>query len=312
MITIKNNNLKQIAKSHFDAIKIHLNHPRLKFNYEEINNWFLSNGSQFSFEDVILADFEKLKLIKEEYYTDQPSNIANYIKKVLFEDYFSQSSRGLKGTEYNAAKLIDKLGINVCPYCNRNFINNISFKNGVAKRTSHMDHFYSKDKYPFLAMSFYNLIPCCPSCNHVKSNKNIGYSPYDTSINSDVNYKFDYVINSMDYLRDFSKIEILLMSENKEFESNIEIFGLLELYSVHKDVVQEILKKKIVYPETKIDELHKDFNELFSSKEELINTIFGFYSDRNDFQKRPLSKLVSDIYNNWTFTRAVALKQDGF
>lgn len=297
MITIKNNNLKRFARSHFDAIKTHLNYPRLKFKYEEINTWFLNNGS-YSFEDVILADFEELKLIKEEYYTDNPSKIANYIKNVLFEDYFSQSSLGLKGTEYNAARLIDKLGINVCPYCNRNFINNIIYKDGVAKRTSHMDHFYSKDKYPFLAMSFYNLIPCCPSCNHVKSNKIIGYSPYDISINSDANYKFNYTINSMDYLNDFTKLEITLTSENKDFESNIEIFGLLELYSVHKDVVQEILKKKVIYPETKIDELHKDFNELFNSKEEITNTLFGFYLDKNDFHKRPLSKLVSDIYNN--------------
>ncbi|MFF5994023.1 hypothetical protein AAGS61_04570 [Lysinibacillus sp. KU-BSD001] len=298
MIAIKSGNLKYLSKMHFEAIKIHLNHPRLKFKFEDINNWFLNNGKGRTFEEVILADFAQLKLIKEEYTNTQPSKITNYIKDVLFERYFSQSTVGLKGTKYNASKLIEGLDIIVCPYCNRNFINNIKYKNGQARRTSHIDHFFSKDKYPFLSMSFYNLIPCCPSCNHVKSNKIIGYSPYDNTIDSNLNYKFDYLINSIDFLTNLSAFEIRLISENSEFENNIEVLGLRELYGCHKDIVQEILKKKTIYTATKIEELYRDFNRLFSNKEEMINTIFGYYLNEDNFHKRPLSKLATDIYNN--------------
>lgn len=298
MIAIQNRNLKDLSKKHFEAIKIHLNHPRLKFNYKDVNDWFLNNGDGYSFEDVILADFKQLKLIKEAYTNTQSSEVINYIKNVLFERYFSQSTVGLKSTNYNASELIDNLDIIVCPYCNRNFINNIKYRNGQIRRTSHIDHFFCKDKYPFLAMSFYNLIPCCPSCNHVKSNKSIGYSPYDNKVDSNLNYKFDYEITSTEFLTSLSAFEIRLTSENNEFENNIEILGLRELYGCHKDVVQEILKKKIIYTESKIEELYRNFNELFRDKEEIRNTIFGYYLNEDDFHKRPLSKLATDIYND--------------
>jgi len=297
VISIKNNRLDTIAQSHYAAIKKHLKNPRLRFNYEKINSWFLNNGSKQSLKEVILADFENLKLIKESYYDVRNDLESEYIRNVIYKNYFSQSNITMKNTKYNAAKLIDELGLIVCPYCNRNFINNIKFNNGVSKRTSQMDHFFSKDKYPFLAMSFYNLIPCCPSCNHVKSNNEIGFSPYDIYANQD-KYKFNYIVKTSEYLSDISQIDLILESNSIEYEKNIKVFGLRELYSVHKDVVQEILKKKHIYNESKIKEIYKDFNKLFRDTEDVRNTIFGNFIDDKDFNKRPLAKLINDIYHN--------------
>lgn len=71
--------------------------------------------------------------------------------------------------------LVDKLNIKTCPYCNRQFIYTF---NGRAPERPELDHFYPKADYPLFCLSFYNLIPACHSCNHVKSEEEIGINPY--------------------------------------------------------------------------------------------------------------------------------------
>lgn len=53
-----------------------------------------------------------------------------------------------------------------CPYCNADTV--YAFRKDNKKRTkvaSALDHFYPKAKYPYLALSLYNLIPACSRCN---------------------------------------------------------------------------------------------------------------------------------------------------
>ena len=59
-----------------------------------------------------------------------------------------------------------------CFYCNKDFITNFDTDKKVS--TFQLDHFYDKGTYPYLALSFYNLIPSCPTCNSskVKGSKN--------------------------------------------------------------------------------------------------------------------------------------------
>ena len=60
--------------------------------------------------------------------------------------------------------LMDQLDIRVCPYCNRQF----TTWNRRGKIRPAFDHFYPKSKYPFLALSLFNLIPICDYCNRKK------------------------------------------------------------------------------------------------------------------------------------------------
>ncbi|MDX9742445.1 MAG: hypothetical protein RBT59_01360 [Arcobacteraceae bacterium] len=129
-------------------------------------------------------------------------------------------------------------------------------------------------------MSFYNLIPSCPICNHIKSSmisKNL-INPYDIK---DDDFKFIYKpidisfsqIESKKY--DIDSFEI----EFKNHNENINIFKLDELYKQHKDIVVDLLMKKAYYPKSYIEELENSF---------------GFTKDE-DLHKRPLSKLIKDI-----------------
>lgn len=192
--------------------------------------------------------------------------------------------------EYDAYEFVNDLKLKTCPYCNRNYTFVVDSDNG--KLRPEIDHFYPKSIYPFLAMSFYNLIPSCSICNHTKGNtihQNLE-NPYDTKEDS---YRFTYTPNSVDFATveakkyNFDSFEIDITGN----PDNIELFKLDKLYKQHKDIVLDLLIKKAYYPESYIQELsHFGF-----SQDEIYRYLLGDYKQDEDLHKRPLSKLIRDI-----------------
>lgn len=87
-------------------------------------------------------------------------------------------------------------GLLVCPYCNRNYVNNRGKALG-----SEMDHFYNKKEYPMFAISLYNFIPSCSICNRIKGIKELKINPF---LRNDTNrIKFDITIDVDGYKIDF-------------------------------------------------------------------------------------------------------------
>lgn len=93
--------------------------------------------------------------------------IEEIFVKQLYEEYLDKL-RFIKG-----------LKLKVCPYCGRNQINVASYEKKRDSKPS-IDHFFPKSKYPFLAVSFRNLIPCCSTCNDI-SNKG-DFDPLENSV----------------------------------------------------------------------------------------------------------------------------------
>lgn len=115
-------------------------------------------------------------------------------------------------------------------------------------------------------------------------------NPYKTKEND---FKFTYLPNDIDFFNikkekyDYENFEIEFIDENP----NIEIFKLDELYKQHKDIVLDLLIKKVHYPKSYIDELSNfGFN-----KEEIYRYLVNNYLKDEDLHKRPLSKLIKDI-----------------
>lgn len=77
---------------------------------------------------------------------------------------------------FDKKEFCEKLNLVLCPYCGREDIapHLISTKKGTTYVKPDIDHFLPKGRYPFLAMSFYNLIPAGAMCN--KSRKST-YNP---------------------------------------------------------------------------------------------------------------------------------------
>lgn len=238
------------------------------------------NGKSYSFSEIIKADFSTLTRIKEELDDKKPimsDELKNYMIDRLYENRFPRK------------EFVDALDVTVCPYCNRNFVNS-----AFEKTMCDLDHFYEKSEYPVLAISFYNLIPVCHYCNHTKGTNQITYSSHNEKFKTDELLTFDFHIKGMDFLNDKQQLGIEIYGA-KEAESNIKFLRLRELYQIHTDVVQECIKKAMMFEPGYLNYLANEYKDLFKSEEELYRIVFGNFYEENAYGKRPLSKVTSDI-----------------
>lgn len=163
-----------------------------------------------------------------------------------------------------------------------------------------LDHFYPRDKFPIFAISLYNLIPACSTCNHIKSIEEIGISPHDHTRDFS-HLRITYMPKSSGWIDNAEEIDLLFDYDKndpdfqEDMERNLETMGIKSSYCAHKDYVQELLKKKQIYGKEMRSNLLKDFPELFNSDDELIRIIFSNYIDEKDALKRPLAKLTQDM-----------------
>jgi hypothetical protein len=79
------------------------------------------------------------------------------------EGLFNYKRFTAKGKKWNAYALCRKSKARICPYCNHAYAFTVQGDNGDFRPT--LDHFYLKDEYPHLALTLYNLVPSCSSCN---------------------------------------------------------------------------------------------------------------------------------------------------
>lgn len=191
-------------------------------------------------------------------------------------------------------EFIQNINLGSCPYCNRNYIFTVNRKGSVKPE---IDHFYPKSIYPYLAVSYFNLIPSCPTCNGfgAKEDKDTFFvypifNPYEIKFDD---FKFSITPKNIHFFAvekekyNFDNFEIELFGN----KANLELFRLEELYKQHKDIVLELLIKRAYYPKSYIEEL-KDFG---FSEDEIYRYLLSNYKKDEDLHKRPLSKLIKDI-----------------
>ena len=229
---------------------------------------------------ILTCDFQTQKRIVERVGVDDSLRflVTNY-------NTFIQ-----RKSKYNGVSLVKNVGIPVCPYCNRTFVQNVK-----SRRTSQLDHFFPKENYPYLALSFYNLVPSCFACNHQKGNQEVSLSPYE-HFSADDYFTFNYRPKDAAFRFPKGELDITFDYEDEDrVASNRDVFGLQELYSFHTDIVKELLLKADIYSPDYIKNLVEQFPELLDNEEEAIRLVSGNYPLDSDLGKRPLSKLTRDI-----------------
>ncbi|CAA6821205.1 MAG: Unknown protein [uncultured Sulfurovum sp.] len=276
MIKIQNEHLEQYAKEHYENLK-----DKLKD---------FPTDCKYSLEEVIRAKAEQLDEIAE-WGKDKVE-----VYEFLISKYKNFTT---KKDEYDAYDLAKKLNVNVCPYCNINSTYTVIKEDDKKITRPEFDHFYDKAKNPILALSFYNLIPSCHTCNStlkgreefsMKSHLN----PYSDSL--DEVAKFHLQIENSKFYHSTDGFVVKLETEDERAKKNIKIFELDTLYENHKDIVLELIQKEAIYNESYLDELmHQYEGTLFKNREDLQRLISGGYISDDEIGKRPLSKLVKDI-----------------
>lgn len=213
-----------------------------------------------------------------------------------YEDFCNQNN-----TEWNAKILCSILKINVCPYCNREYIFTYDDEKKNKKTLAEMDHFYPKSKYPYLSCSLYNLIPSCHTCNHGKREfgENIIY-PYEEDFGPEYSFRIKYgkKISALDDILDIENSQIFInwkkkglkvtnkeKEKNKKVTASIKTFHLTEIYNEHRIEIKDLINRYHNYSNPKIDEitkliLHEKFvNEGLQLSEEQVESFYQVFVD---------------------------------
>lgn len=271
----------------------------------------------------IKSEPEKLILIKPEYLKEVAEKFKNEFNlcielykrtpkenkgdtafgkfKKNMEDFYEDFMKSSRKKETFGMQLSRSLNIRTCPYCNRSYTFSIDEKMDEAsdKRVRvrpEFDHFYPKAEYPYLALCFYNLIPSCPVCNHLKKEREIDLNPYliDTE-----NSPISFDLKNEGSVKTAEEIELEVKSSDGRGSNNIKVLGLQQLYDEHKDYVKEIMDKALAYNNSYYDSLTESFRGMGLSTQDIDNRIWGTYIENSDLGKRPLSKLTHDILKKY-------------
>jgi hypothetical protein len=294
MIRIYLENEEEILKNHVEKVQQYINFEALQ-NGEKIyikqNIESILKAKPDEFDDIIVK-------AKQNHLDKDRLKIA-FVGGKKYGGSIGYTKFSSKGTTtYNAYDLAQKLKVNVCPYCNRNYTFTIKDKNSKSTRPD-FDHFYDKGTYPILALSFYNLIPSCILCNSrlkstAKFSINSHLHPYKESFNDYAKFKLKILDSKFFY--DEKGFDLKLETTNPKAEKIKEDFALETLYQEHKDIVLELIQKAQIYNESYVDELFQKYEgTLFKNREDVLRHITGGYVEDGDIHKRPLSKLIKDI-----------------
>ncbi|CAA6807194.1 MAG: Unknown protein [uncultured Sulfurovum sp.] len=280
---------------------------RKKISILRVYSYLLKKNDKFkeiSLEDIILA---------------KPENLTDLLNKIKTIDknheLYTTLTDIFKYTDKFQDKVITKFFTNnfnftTCLYCNKDFI--INFNAPKKTSTFQLDHFYDKGKYPYLALSFYNLIPSCSTCNSSKVKGSKDCFKHDSKVGEFENetckipnhekFDFDQKVKFKLFMTESCKdlniknkenIDIKLKENySNEYEKYIEVFKLNERYQAHKDIVFEMIKNAELYPESRLKELQELTGIPY---QEIKKDIFNLIEDDADLSKEPFSKLKRDM-----------------
>lgn len=199
------------------------------------------NDCTIEFDNAIIADERKTGINVKD--IKRSIRYGWKTDKILgFSEFYS-----LFRSSDEAFEILEIIGANVCPYCNRQYTFTAR-KNEVRTRPQ-FDHFYPQALYPYLAISIYNLIPSCASCNLGKrdsSPKNILY-PYEEDFDrKNIYFNIDGVVPFI--LGATSTINVNLESSSKNkpiIDAYNKEMKISVLYEGHSKYIYGFNHKKI-------------------------------------------------------------------
>lgn len=227
----------------------------------------------------------------------------------IFKKIFEKWYKELTTNEDASYSILKDLNIRTCPYCNRNYTFTIKRARDDSFGTRpEFDHFYNKSQYPLLALSFFNLVPCCHTCNHSKSTKEAGINPYFMGFSSmfcvserkddlyDETGTFTRMnVNDVLHVKDIDDFSVGIPGATEKEVQNINTFGINKLYNEHKDYVMELIDKANAYNSIGAQNLIDAFQGIGHSPMEVFDFVWGRHLDDAEHVDRPLSKLTSDV-----------------
>lgn len=249
-------------------------HPNIqKLSASDLKEKFCSTGeSEKSFSDMIISRMR---------YDEAKKLIVSYLKSY---------------------------DILTCVYCNQSRIHYDSLNS--EKMSGTLDHFYNKDRYPFLCTSFFNLFPCCSDCNgpNKKAEHQIGFYPYreKKSIKGSP-FKFLFKIRNFGKFCSESDVDIgffeesnmgdlVLYKGNSCLQKYEEIFQIREFYQDYKYKICDVVNDETFQSIEQNNTAGAVSTGRLKPDPERIRKILRVCSlDEKDIHKRMHMKLLLDL-----------------
>lgn len=228
--------------------------------------------------------------------------------EMLYSEIFNYDSFSRKEL---FSELVQLLGVEVCPYCNRTFTTTVRSKRGTFYRQNQVDHYAPRSKYPWFALSLKNLIPVCGNCNQRKGDTDeFVLYPYEESFGNAYSFKsvpvlgIGYLIGQPASESEF-RIEIDRVAENaaakdssyhEHVQNSIKRFGLDALYSEsHNTYIAAIYKQHYIFNDAYVDSLVDSFEDVLKTRDDFWRMLYLKEYDDGTLDKTPLAKLTHDI-----------------
>ncbi|MBB2151437.1 hypothetical protein [Pedobacter gandavensis] len=261
--------------------------------------------------EELLAEVEPIaNEVKNNYITSNPQlsivQVRKWFNNIIFQvfnyDYDYGFTKRISGRL--AYEHVDKLKLNTCPYCNAQFTFAIK-KKGGKKARPHLDHFLDKASHPYFALSFYNLIPSCYTCNSsLKGSDPFRVTshihPMLESVESVVKFRtnisdVDFLVHKKDFELEFLYDDSKDPGLKERAETSLGSFLIRDRYKFHKNYASDIITKAHVYSENTVSEIYYDYKSIFSSENEVWDLLMGNILNVDNHHQRILSKMARDI-----------------
>ncbi|MBK8805636.1 MAG: hypothetical protein IPO21_02855 [Bacteroidales bacterium] len=264
----------------------------------KINNEIWKEITSLEYKEI-LSILEKKRLdpsqIKKKKKID--STFKKFMEVINYNWFVDQEPNNT----YSTYHLSENLNRRTCTYCNRIYTTTKKSKSGGKLMRPQFDHWFPKEKYPLLALSFYNLIPSCSICNSSsKGRKEFELENYvhpylerDKNQTNDFqfNYKYDSCLNKYEV-----SIEPTTSSDgSKRIIKTLKDLHIDTMYNAHHSELADLIKIKQAYSDSYIEKIQQFFPSTTLSKDEVFRLLFGTELNSPDFHKRPLSKFKHDI-----------------
>jgi len=311
-----NDEVRQIAKDY--ATNLFKNKDEKKFNFPLKGLKKLSdklkaaNQDEYAkYVDNIVSNYDSILLLEPNQFEDYKKKHFKNLKDNQLTDkvegclpkksFYESVVAAMRYDEVQKSQIrqfMKKLGIKACVYCNASYAVDTKDK----KATFQVDHFYPKSKYPFLCISFFNLQPACMHCNQIKSKS----TKYEFGLYTLDKTKLDPFYFSID---DKSIIKYMLTNNSDELKFKLkstynsiaadkhsDFFHIDGLYAQFTDAAEEVVWKSKIYNSAYREQMLAAFKSNFSyNMADFKRFYLGFYPDKKDVNKRPLTLLMQGI-----------------
>lgn len=213
--------------------------------------------------DSVIRDFNHI--LNENAMQTRFFATSNATRSDTFANLITDRMRYSKEARNLMLKYLKKNHFEVCAYCNLMPMP-ISENGGKYSQPGDLDHYRDKSSYPFLCTSFFNLFPCCATCNRPgkKGTKKIAFYPYkECKQKVDGNpFMFDFNWSEVgnacpnDVVVSFKEVRYHMgeypVRRHRLVKASYErIFGISELYNAGQTKKKILRIKRKAYNESK-------------------------------------------------------------